>query len=89
MYKCPHGEKQTDKENVDEYIGRWLWHMNNCTCPVMEAYDYFMLDQSNHCKDYWENTGKIKVRWHKKVGLTFEYPVTLMDIIDVRYPYHD
>lgn len=89
MFKCPYGERQGGEETADAFIGRWVWHQQNCTCVIMDFYQYFMLEQSNHCKDYWENTGKIKVKWSPRFGMTLEYPVTIMDIMDVRYPYRD
>jgi hypothetical protein len=72
-----------------------LWHMDHCTCFLVECYNFFMVEQYAHIRAYWEHKGLLKVIWSPKWGVLFEYPAGLVEAFcpkdkeRVSYPYPD
>jgi hypothetical protein len=64
-----------------------LNHMDHCSCHLMHLYTYKMVDQSDHIRTYWENSGFLKVHWNINYGMLLEYPKGIRVFFDIHYPY--
>ena len=75
MYKCPHSGRTEFYETEDEWFDKFIWHLKNCTCPIMKLFHFKMIDQDDHIRAYWEMEGKLIVSWDLEFGicLVFRY----------------
>lgn len=88
MFRCPYRPKQgLDSPDPNGYLERWLFHYDNCTCPIVDCYYYEMVSQDNHIKDYWISRGKLTVSWDHRFGMLLGFPETLKDLMEIHYPY--
>lgn len=87
MYNCPNKKDyQNYYGDIDEKEKRWLFHLNNCTCPIMDLYEFKMVKQDDHVRAYWEAEGRLEVTWHLTYGMSLHYPKCTIDL-SIRYPY--
>jgi hypothetical protein len=93
MFCCPNRASQQEKINkkkfdsFDEYMAVWDWHHKNCTCGIMDLYEFAMEDQDDHIRCYWVSLGRLKVRWHKEHGMLLDYQGNFMWMSRIGYPY--
>jgi len=86
MFQCPVRQWTKETEDADEYLKRFFWHEDNCTCPIMDLHNYQVVAQDDHIRAYWEAEGRLEVTWSTKHGMLLRYPEKGLDL-SIRYPY--
>ena len=83
MHKCPNR-----KSWKNETMETWLWHHKNCTCSIMDLYEFKMVNQDDHIRAYWETEGKLNITWSSSYGMLLHYPKTTLPDSEIGYPYN-
>ena len=87
MYYCENRGLTKIATEFDEYIALFDWHWCDCTCPIIDLYNFKKLKQDDHIRAYWEDRGDLIATWDITCGLLLFYPKTKIPNFNIGYPY--